>query len=539
MNLNNFTISTRLAFSTCMTLLILLVVAIFSGIQLNSVGKNSAEIIDIKVASLINVLEAQALMQENGRRITSLILTIQKEARVKDYAAVEVNKKKITTLLKAIEEQSATQEEKNAIEKLKDSRAKFVLSFSKVAALIEQDVQTDAVEMLNKEAFPALQDALNDITTLVNLEKLAMEKNGESIKQSISFSSTFSVIFSAIAVIFSALFAVLIAKSIVTPLNNAVNIAICVAEGDLTTRIETGGSDETGQLLKALFDMNKSLVATIGQVNESVDTIATASSQIASGNADLSSRTESQASSLEQTAASMEELTSIVKKNADNAHKANQLVVSASDVAIRGGHVVGDVVSTMGSIKTSSGKIVEIISVIDGIAFQTNILALNAAVEAARAGEQGRGFAVVASEVRNLAQRSASAAREIKTLIDNSVEQVELGSKLVDQAGRTMEEIVSSVKHVAEIMSEIAAASQEQSSGIEQVNRAISHMDEMTQQNAALVEQAAAAAESMRDQAKVLANTVQIFKLSHSSKKAEQRTGKAQRFNTVARQLQG
>jgi methyl-accepting chemotaxis protein len=263
--------------------------------------------------------------------------------------------------------------------------------------------------------------------------------------------------------------------------------------------------------------MNDSLMTTVGQVRLGTETISTASREIANGNADLSARTEAQASSLEQTTSSMEELTSTVKQNAENARQANQLVVSASDVATRGGDVVGQVVETMGSIKESSRKIVDIIGVIDGIAFQTNILALNAAVEAARAGEQGRGFAVVASEVRSLAQRSAAAAKEIKTLIGDSVEKVDVGSRLVDQAGRTMDEIVTSVRHVADIMNEIASASAEQSSGIEQVNRAVSQMDEMTQQNAALVEQAAAAAASMQDQAVTLAQAVAVFRLAESA----------------------
>jgi methyl-accepting chemotaxis protein len=260
--------------------------------------------------------------------------------------------------------------------------------------------------------------------------------------------------------------------------------------------------------------MNDSLILTVGQVRRGTETMGVASAEIAAGNADLSSRTESQASSLEQTASSMEELTSTVKQNAENARQANQLVVSASDFAVKGGRVVGQVVDTMSSIKDSSKKIVDIIGVIDGIAFQTNILALNAAVEAARAGEQGRGFAVVAAEVRNLAQRSAGAAKEIKALIGDSVEKVDGGSKLVDEAGKTMTEIVSSVKRVADIMGEITAASQEQSSGIEEVNRAIGQMDEMTQQNAALVEQAAAAAESLQNQAVQLAQAVSVFQLT-------------------------
>ena len=259
--------------------------------------------------------------------------------------------------------------------------------------------------------------------------------------------------------------------------------------------------------------MNAALARTVGAVRGSTDTIAGASGQIASGNAELSARTESQASALEQTASSMEQLTSTVKQNADNARQANQLVISASAVAVRGGQVVSQVVETMASIKESSRKIVDIIGVIDSIAFQTNILALNAAVEAARAGEQGRGFAVVASEVRNLAQRSAAAAREIKTLIGDSVDKVDGGGKLVDEAGETMQLIVTSVKQVADIMSEITAASQEQSVGIEQVSAAIGQMDEMTLQNAALVESAATAARSMQDEARVMSRSVALFTL--------------------------
>jgi methyl-accepting chemotaxis protein len=266
--------------------------------------------------------------------------------------------------------------------------------------------------------------------------------------------------------------------------------------------------------MQALGKMNDSLAKIVGDVRVGTEAITTASSEIAAGNLDLSSRTEQQASSLEETASSMEELTSTVRQNADNARQANQLAVTASEVAVKGGTVVGQVVDTMSSINESSRKIVDIISVIDGIAFQTNILALNAAVEAARAGEQGRGFAVVASEVRNLAQRSAAAAKEIKALIDDSVGKVDAGSKLVGEAGSTMNELVDSVKRVTDIMSEIMAASEEQSSGIEQVNQAIAQMDQVTQQNASLVEEAAAAAESMQDQSRKLTEVVGAFKLN-------------------------
>jgi len=306
----------------------------------------------------------------------------------------------------------------------------------------------------------------------------------------------------------------LLIRAIVGPLNEAIAVADAVASGDLTSRIDANSTNETGRLLHALKQMNDNLVDLVGKVRTGTDSITTASGEIAHGNSDLSQRTEEQASSLEQTAASMEELTSTVKQNADNARQANQLAAGASEVAVKGGTVVGQVVQTMSSINESSKKIVDIISVIDGIAFQTNILALNAAVEAARAGEQGRGFAVVATEVRTLAQRSAAAAKEIKELISDSVGKVEDGTRLVDEAGSTMDEIVSSVKRVTDIMAEISAASQEQSSGIEQVNQAITQMDDVTQQNAALVEEASAAAESMQEQAQTLTQAVTVFKLT-------------------------
>jgi methyl-accepting chemotaxis protein len=286
-----------------------------------------------------------------------------------------------------------------------------------------------------------------------------------------------------------------------------------IGDGDLSQPLASPRRDEIGAITRAVETMRDALVRVVSQVRQGTDTIATASSEIASGNQDLSSRTEQQASSLEETAASMEELTSTVKQNADNARQANQLAASASEVAVRGGSVVGQVVDTMSAINTSSKKIVDIISVIDGIAFQTNILALNAAVEAARAGEQGRGFAVVASEVRSLAQRSAAAAKEIKVLIDDSVGKVGTGSAQVAEAGRTMDEIVASVKRVTDIMGEISSASQEQTSGIEQVNQAIAQMDQVTQQNAALVEEAAAAASSLQEQAGHLVQAVGVFRV--------------------------
>jgi methyl-accepting chemotaxis protein len=309
----------------------------------------------------------------------------------------------------------------------------------------------------------------------------------------------------------------ILSRSIVGPLTHAVRIARSVAAGDLSSHIESKSHDETGQMLQALGDMNQSLLNIVGEVRRGTDTIATASSEIARGNQDLSSRTEQQASSLEETASSMEQLTGTVKQNADNARQANTLARSASDVATKGGAIVSRVVDTMGSINSSSRKIVDIISVIDGIAFQTNILALNAAVEAARAGEEGRGFAVVASEVRNLAQRSAAAAKEIKELITASVADVDDGSRLVSEAGQTMGDIVDSIRRVTDIMGEITSASEEQIAGIEQISHAISQMDTVTQQNAALVEQSAAAAEALKEQAASQARVVGVFKLDQGA----------------------
>jgi methyl-accepting chemotaxis protein len=316
-----------------------------------------------------------------------------------------------------------------------------------------------------------------------------------------------------LAVVLGGALAWWLTRSITVPLRKAVVLANAVAKGDLSTRIEVSSTDEAGELMAALNTMNDNLNALVTQVRSGADSISTAAGEVAAGNLDLSSRTEQQAGSLEESASALEELTGTVAQNADNALKGSELASSASSVAARGGAVVGQVVTTMGEINDASKKIVDIISVIDGIAFQTNILALNAAVEAARAGEQGRGFAVVASEVRTLAQRSATAAKEIKVLIDASVAKVGNGTRLVGEAGATMQDVVASVQRVSDIMTEISEASREQRIGIEQVNGAIAEMDQVTQQNAALVEEAAAATESMQEQAQNLAQAVSVFKL--------------------------
>ncbi|HWZ46928.1 MAG TPA: methyl-accepting chemotaxis protein [Herbaspirillum sp.] len=354
-------------------------------------------------------------------------------------------------------------------------------------------------------------ELINDIrTTIIAATKTRVDDARDSSKQAMAV----SIALMMIGFIGSVIGGILFSRTISRPLDKCVALAQMVAAGDLSGNIVVHSNDEIGLLLQALKDMNSSLGHIVAEVRMGTDAIAIASGQIASGNLDLSSRTEEQAASLEETAASMEQLTSTVKQNSENAQQAKQLARTAATVAARGGEMVGHVVETMASINDSSRKIVDIIGVIDGIAFQTNILALNAAVEAARAGEQGRGFAVVASEVRSLAQRSATAAKEIKQLIDDSVEKVATGGTLVGQTGSTMTEIVDSVQRVSDIMAEISAAGREQSIGIDQVNQAVGQMDNATQQNAALVEQAAAAAASLREQAGRLVQTVSVFKLT-------------------------
>ncbi|WP_268977682.1 methyl-accepting chemotaxis protein [Undibacterium rugosum] len=380
----------------------------------------------------------------------------------------------------------------------------------------------DEADRINMTIVAKLFSAYSDkISELNELQLKTSEKNylqSQTAFKWFVWIDVFGVVGGLIAVFISAHF---LLRAISHPLHQTLRQFRAIGDGDLTRQLKPESKDEMGELISGLENMRQSLVQTVTMVRQSSGSIAVSSDEIASGNMDLSSRTEQQAASLQETASSMEELTSTVQQNADNARQANTLALTASDVASKGGKVVGDVVHTMSSIKESSSKIVDIIAVIDGIAFQTNILALNAAVEAARAGEQGRGFAVVASEVRSLAQRSANAAKEIKELIANSVDKVEEGARLVDDAGKTMNEIVVSIKSVADIMAEITAASEEQREGIQQVNQAITKMDEATQQNAALVEQAAAAAGSMRDQASNLNQAVGIFKLEAGSSQYE------------------
>ncbi|HEX3140997.1 MAG TPA: methyl-accepting chemotaxis protein [Rhizobacter sp.] len=383
------------------------------------------------------------------------------------------------------------------------------------------------MEMLQRGELASTQAANAEIgkykEAVQGLEATTEQINDRALKRAAGVSAAVAAVktratllqllFSGAALVLAVGLCWAVTRSITVPLQQAVKVAETVALGDLSSRVGTTSKDEIGQLLAALGRMNDSLVGIVGQVRNASDSIATGSAQIATGNADLSQRTEEQASNLQQTAASMEQLTVTVKSNADTARQATQLASGAAAVAQQGGSVVGQVVSTMQDISDSSKKISDIIGVIDGIAFQTNILALNAAVEAARAGEQGRGFAVVAGEVRTLAQRSAQAAKEIKNLIGESVGKVEAGTRLVDDAGRTMGDIVSQVQKVNDLIGEISSASLEQTSGIGQIGDAVSQLDQVTQQNAALVEESAAAAESLKHQAAALAQTVSVFKL--------------------------
>ena len=413
--------------------------------------------------------------------------------------------------------------------------AQFIDEHGRIIAL-SRAMKKDEGRALTLAKSAALMVQLSErINELVALNVAGGEKAGVTANDTYRQARLWTCVLLGVALLLGVAVAIVLARGVAGPLAQAVGVARRVAAGDLGARIDVRSNDESGQLMQGLRDMNASLHSLVGQVRGGSDAIATTSAQIAAGNQDLSSRTEQQAGSLEETASSMEELTATVRQNADNARQADTLAKAASELAVRGGAVVREVVGTMAAINASSRQIAEIISVIDGIAFQTNILALNAAVEAARAGEQGRGFAVVATEVRNLAYRSAAAAKDIKQLIDTSVGQVAAGSVQVQQAGTAMDDIVGGITRVTDIMGEISAASREQTLGIEQINEAVAQMDQVTQQNAALVEQAAAAAESMQEQARSLSELVGTFRLEpqdagvpvHAARPAPRPAGRA------------
>jgi methyl-accepting chemotaxis protein len=519
MGIGNWKIGARLAAGLGISLAFMLGISAIGISNLGKVNDNTKDLASDKVPKVILAYEVIGGLNDIARAMRNAMLSKDAETVRKELERVETRKKENAVRLDELSRMIADDADPQSKAKLKavlDAREQYLVVQSKFVQMSGDESKRDEVVNYLLTTVRKEQTAyLNALTELVKFQNEAVKQASVDAEQAYKSSRNMMLMLTAVAAALAAWVLYVVTRSITQPLNNAVSMAQAVAGGDLTVRIDCESKDETGDLLRALCDMNESLSRTVGQVRSGSDTIATASNQIASGNLDLSSRTEQQASSLEETASSLEELTSTVTQNAENARQATKLVLAASDYATKGGEVVGQVVTTMGAIKDSSGKIVDIISVIDGIAFQTNILALNAAVEAARAGEQGRGFAVVASEVRTLAQRSASAAKEIKALIGASVDTVETGARLVDEAGATMDGIVKAVREVADIMSQISAASTEQSSGIEQVNQAIVTIDDATQQNAALVEEAAAAAQSMRDQAELLAQAVSVFKLTH------------------------
>ncbi|MFT5534778.1 MAG: methyl-accepting chemotaxis protein [Burkholderiaceae bacterium] len=518
--MSNLRIGTRLALGFGLVLLGALALLALGLWRMSELRAEAVALVDTKVVSLTSAID----MREAS---ASLELALRKVATPTDRAEGERESQRATAILtryatteKLLVEVSSSSASKAAQAQVALLKTPILPLIDKARTLIAAGNYYDGSALLKTDLIPLYDKWAAGLATLVEAEQADLRNSIVVSRDNYSRARMGMLGIGIVTLLLGAAIALLITRSITQPMQRAGQIADTIAAGDLSAVIEAGGPDEAGQLVNSLRTMQARLIDTVNRIKLGTDTITTASREIASGNADLSARTESQASSLEQTAASMETLTSTVRQNADNARQANQLVITASDFAIKGGDVVGQVVATMGSITDSSRKIVDIIGVIDGIAFQTNILALNAAVEAARAGEQGRGFAVVASEVRSLAQRSAAAAKEIKGLIGDSVSKVEVGSRLVDEAGQSMQQIVDSVRQVADIMSEITAASQEQSAGIAEVNQAITQMDAMTQQNSALVEQASAAAESMQQQAVELMHTVALFQLRQGASQA-------------------
>ena len=509
----NLKIGTRLAVGFGLVLFLLSVIAGIGVWRLQEVGTATEDM--AKRALVKERIAADWLVATSTNSVRTFALVKSSDPEDQNYFQKGINQTSldITENSKKLFDMLDTAEEKSLYADGVAKRATYVSLRSAILKLKTEGQAQQAAQMTDAKLIPALEAYDASIKTMLRHQKENIDKTATSIDSLYRSGRLSLLVLAFTSLVLGMLLSWRLTVGITLPLVQAVKLTESVAAGDLTSPIEVNSKDETGQLMQALKTMQASLARVVGEVRQGTNTIAAASSQIAAGNMDLSSRTEQQASSLEETAASMEELTSTVKQNADNARQANQLAVSASSVALKGGSVVSQVVGTMGAINASSKKIVDIIGVIDGIAFQTNILALNAAVEAARAGEQGRGFAVVAAEVRNLAQRSAAAAKEIKTLIGDSVDKVEEGSKQVLEAGKTMDEIVDSVKRVTDIMAEITAASQEQTQGIEQINQAITQMDQVTQQNAALVEEAAAAAASLQEQAAGLSEVVSVFKI--------------------------
>jgi len=512
--LKNMSIANKLRASFAIMLALLILLTMFGYSRLQVVQGESQKISG-------NWLPAVRAAGEMDTAVAEFRVGLLQLMAATEPAQTEVADKNMAEALAALKKNGeeyakliSSPEERQFYDRFSEAFGRYQALVQRVIAMAKAGQMDEARALQSgdaRQAFLAANKSIADLVDLNNRGAAASASNSEYIfKSATLWLLGVSLAAAAVAI----LMAVALIRSITRPLERAMAAADRVADGDLSQPIEFDGRDETARLLQAMQRMQQSLVGTVGNVRSSADSVATASSQIAQGNADLSSRTEEQASSLEETSATMEELNATVRQNADNAAQANQLAQSASQVARDGGMVVGEVVTTMRGIEDSSKRISDIIAVIDGIAFQTNILALNAAVEAARAGEQGRGFAVVAGEVRSLAQRSAEAAKEIKSLINDSVERVQTGTQLVDRAGQTIQDIVTSVQKLADLVGEISSASREQSSGISQVGEAVTQLDQATQQNAALVEESAAASESLKVQAKQLLDAVASFKLS-------------------------
>ncbi|MEX5746828.1 methyl-accepting chemotaxis protein [Massilia sp. X63] len=511
---HNLAIGVRLAVGFALTLLLAVLIAGTSMWCLEQVATATQKTLATPLAKERLIADWYAQIFGAVRRTAAIVKSSDPSltAYFKEDAAMTA--KAAVDLVKQIEPLIEGDKETALFKRITEQRKLYGAARDNAVKAKSEGNQELADKILDESFTPTANAYQESIRELVAMQRTNIAATAADIDATAHRGQLSVAGLTAAAVLLGALLSWMLTRGITRPIRAAVQAAETVAAGDLSSRIAADTRDETGALLRALGNMNDSLVKIVTEVRNGTDTIATGSAEISAGNLDLSARTEQQAGALEETAASMEELTTTVRQNADNARQANQLAITASNVARDAGSVVDQVVTTMGSINDSSRKIVDIIGVIDGIAFQTNILALNAAVEAARAGEQGRGFAVVASEVRTLAQRSAAAAKEIKTLIGDSVEKVEAGTRLVDQTGETMEQVVSSIQRVTDIMAEIASASQEQTGGIEQVNQAIGQMDQVTQQNAALVEESAAAAASMQEQAARLAQVVGVFKLA-------------------------
>ncbi|MEG0003281.1 MAG: methyl-accepting chemotaxis protein [Comamonas sp.] len=515
--MNQLKISSRLI--VAFSVLVLLLVAL-AGIGLWRSASQRAELTDVvqrrmplnkALNTVIDQVNEQAILVRNLAIFSSSAI---KKSSLERIAAARAD---VVVQFKILESMINSSEGKALLDKMQITRVAFLKSGNEYIALVQQGRMEEALMFLEENFRPAQRAYQADIMAQMTLQERRANEAGARAEASAKALERDILIAASIAVLVAIFMAFSIIGSIVRPLRRAVEVSDRIASGDLSSQILVDSNDETGQLLRSMQKMQQSLVNTVSLVRQNAEGVASGSAQIASGNNDLSARTEEQASALEQTAASMEELGSTVRQNAENARAANELAVNASTVAAQGGEVVAEVVETMKSINASSAKIADIISVIDGIAFQTNILALNAAVEAARAGEQGRGFAVVASEVRSLAQRSADAAKEIKALITASVESVGQGSALVDRAGTTMTQVVQAIRNVTDIMGEISAASSEQSAGVGQIGEAVTQMDQATQQNASLVEEMAAAAGALNHQADELVKAVSVFTLGGSS----------------------